>query len=78
MFKRLGTFQLWDVEECCRIDGNFEALNSIGDSIHLILAYSNSEVNYSKRPRLGSVGESMGTRNDVGNNMQLEPCEPNN
>jgi len=29
VFKHLGPFQFWDVEECCRIDNDFEALNSI-------------------------------------------------
>jgi hypothetical protein len=32
VFKQLGTFQFWDVDECCMIDGDFEALNSIRDS----------------------------------------------
>lgn len=72
VFKRLGTFQFWDVEECCRIDGDFEALNSIKDSIHLIPTDSDLEVHCSKRPRLGNVGESVGTGNDVGDNVQLE------
>ena len=74
VFKRLGTFQFWDVEECCRIDVDFEALNSIRDSIHLIPADSDLEVHCSKRPRVGSVGESVGNGNDVGDSMQLEPA----
>ena len=36
IFNRLGLFQFWDVEECCRIDSDFEALNSIQEFIHLI------------------------------------------
>ena len=73
VFRWLGRFQFWDVEECCRIDGDFEDLNSIRDCIHLIPADSDLEVNCSKRPRLGSIGESTGTRNDVGDSMRLEP-----
>ena len=73
VFKRLGTFQLWDVEECCKIEGDFEALNSIRDSIHLIPTDLDLEVHCSKCPRLGNVGESVGTRNNVGDNVQLEP-----
>ena len=73
IFLFLLFFQLWDVKECCKIDSDFKALNSIGDCIHLILAYSNSEVNYSKRPHLGNVGGSVGIGNDVGDDMQLEP-----
>ena len=74
VFRRLGRFQFWNVEECCRIDGDFEDLNSIRDCIHLIPADSDLEVNCSKRPRLGSVGESTGTGNDVGDSMRLEPA----
>lgn len=74
VFKRLGTFQFWDVEECCRIDGDFEALNSIRDCIHLIPAHLDSDVNRSKRPPIGNLGESMGTGNDVGDNVQVEPA----
>ena len=73
LFKQLRTFQFWDVEECCRIDGDFEALNSIRNYIHLIPTDSYSDVNCNKRPRLGNVGESVGIRNDVGNIVQLEP-----
>ena len=69
VFKRLGTFQFLDVEECCRIDNDFEALNSIRDSIHLIPADSNLEVHCSKRPCLGSVGESVDIGNDVGDSV---------
>ena len=36
VFKRLGPFQFWDEEECCRIDMDFKALNTIRDCIHLI------------------------------------------
>ena len=36
VFEQFGTFQLWDVEECCKNDVNFEALNCNRDSIHLI------------------------------------------
>ena len=74
VFKRLGTFQFWDVEECCRIDIDFEALNSIRDSIHLIPADSDLEVHCSKRPRLGHVGESVDIGDDVGDSVQLEPA----
>jgi hypothetical protein len=69
VFKRLGTYYFWDVEEYCNIDNDFENLNSTKDCIHLILAKSNFEVVSNKRPRLSSVGKSMGIGNDVGDNV---------
>ena len=36
VFKRLGPFQFWDVGEGCKIDVEFEALNSMKDSVHFI------------------------------------------
>lgn len=63
VFKRLGEFQFWDVQEGCRIDVDFETLNSVRECVHLIPEQP-SELGPSKRPRLGNapVGvESVGT-----------------
>ena len=64
VFKRLGPFQFWDAEEGCRIDVDFEALNSIRDCVHLIPSEDNEVAQHCKRPRVGDVvlgGESVGT-----------------
>ena len=66
IFKHLGVFQFWDAEESCRIDMDFEALNSIRDSVHLIPAVDEDfEVGPSKRPRIDNGGESVGIAVDT-------------
>lgn len=83
IFKRLGPFQFWDAKEGCRIDVDFEALNSIRDCVHLILAEDDEVGLCCKRPRVGDVvlgGESIGTADEIPNahveEVDLKSREP--
>lgn len=73
VFKRLGAFQFWDAEESCRIDVDFEALNSIRDCVHLIpAAVEDFEGGPSKRPQIDNGGESVGTATNNGGVLDTE------
>lgn len=82
VFKRLGPFQFWDVEEGCRIDVDFEVLNSIWESVHLIPAQG-SDTEPNKRPRVGDVVygvESVGTASEFPEvpTCLADPCTTEN
>jgi len=75
VFKGVGAFQFWDVEECCKIDHNvdFKALNSIRDGIHVIPVEKDLEVVRRKRLHLGNARESVGTVHNIRDSVDLEP-----
>ena len=78
VFKRIGPFEFWDAEESCRIDVDFESVNSVRDCVHLIPAEEDSEGTCLKRPRVVSIGESVGMHDDIHDSFEfgLEGGEP--